>query len=213
MSVVEECPICYEIVCNDANYVITSCKHTFHSDCLLKHVACNDFTCPYCRTKFIEDSFFEPDSESDYDEDDESYDSYEDDIHPEIMSVSESEILETFRLFHQRVNGEQLEIEQDEILQTFRWFHQRINGSELEDTREQTAAQIDEENNIIYQENKDQANILIKRIKDINKLSYENLLAAFIYTNCKDYKYNTYAEKICYDVTSMINDVHDRLEY
>jgi hypothetical protein len=180
----------------------------------LKHVACNEFTCPYCRTKFIEDSFFEADSESEEDEDYESYDSeYEDLIHPEDMSVSESEILETFRLFHQRVNGEQQEIEQDEILQTFRWFHQRIHGYEIEVTQEQTTAQRDEENNIIYQENKEQANVLIKRIKEINKLSYDNLLAAFMFTHCKDYKYNTYAEKICYDVTSMINDVHDRLEY
>ena len=43
-----ECPICYEeIKGKDAK--VTSCKHSFHSECLQRWTRCNS-TCPMCRT-------------------------------------------------------------------------------------------------------------------------------------------------------------------
>ena len=48
-------------------------------------------------------------------------------------------------------------------------------------------------------------------MKQINKLPYENLLAAFMYKNCKDFRYNYYAEDMCSDVSRMIDDIHQRM--
>lgn len=51
-----QCSICLENITNlENNYLITECKHCFHTNCLLKNISKNGFTCPFCRHQMIED--------------------------------------------------------------------------------------------------------------------------------------------------------------
>lgn len=43
------CPICYETM-NDVNVCVTTCKHKFHTDCLMMS---GSASCPLCRTNII----------------------------------------------------------------------------------------------------------------------------------------------------------------
>ena len=58
MSIEESsCPICYEALCiNGTNVLQTECKHSFHTNCLLKHTSINGYNCPYCRHNLVESS-------------------------------------------------------------------------------------------------------------------------------------------------------------
>lgn len=48
-----ECPICFELI-DKVNSLTTECGHTFHTSCIMKNVARNGFSCPYCRTIMAE---------------------------------------------------------------------------------------------------------------------------------------------------------------
>lgn len=70
-----DCPICMETVHSDINCVITACKHTFHTSCLLTNIVHNGFGCPYCRSEMVDPEILKEDDERDrlneafYDED------------------------------------------------------------------------------------------------------------------------------------------------
>lgn len=49
-----DCPICYECLNIQTNYVKTECGHAFHCSCLMKHTSLNGFNCPYCRNQTTE---------------------------------------------------------------------------------------------------------------------------------------------------------------
>lgn len=48
-----DCSICHDTINQNDNIVITKCKHSFHSECLLKW-AVNNNSCPLCRVKLYE---------------------------------------------------------------------------------------------------------------------------------------------------------------
>ena len=50
------CSICLEELDSKSNFVITSCNHSFHSDCLLKWLN-NNNNCPLCRNKLIDKQY------------------------------------------------------------------------------------------------------------------------------------------------------------
>jgi hypothetical protein len=52
----KECSICMENIYSETNLVITECKHSFHTSCLMKNVCFNGFACPYCRCKMADNS-------------------------------------------------------------------------------------------------------------------------------------------------------------
>jgi len=93
MSALIECPICMDSIEISKNCVTTECGHCFHTNCLMKNVTHNGFSCPYCRTIMAE----EPEDEED--EEDE-----EDDI-------NETNYLRGFRLFWNNMNGEEHDVE------------------------------------------------------------------------------------------------------
>ena len=70
-----DCPICMEVVHSEINCVITACKHTFHTSCLLTNIVHNGFGCPYCRSEMVDPEILKEDDERDrlneafYDED------------------------------------------------------------------------------------------------------------------------------------------------
>ena len=49
-----ECPICFDIIKNNNNYIVTECGHHFHANCLLKSVSMNNHCCPMCRAPMVE---------------------------------------------------------------------------------------------------------------------------------------------------------------
>ena len=187
-EITHECPICFEILDTKVNCLTTECGHMFHSNCFMKHTAFNGYTCPCCRNKMID----EPDAEESDDEESLGSEDSRDYNYGGWDATDEEESLYSLRWFTQRLNNEALE--EDEF------------GFSNE-SHEPGALPTDD---VVYDENKDQVQVLIKRIKDINKLPYETLLAAYL-TNCKDFKYNYYAEEMNYDVTHMINDIHERM--
>jgi len=96
-----ECPICYDVITENTNTVITECGHKFHTNCLMTNIAHNGFGCPCCRTTMAE----VPEDEDEYEEDD-------------FESVNEDNIsdyaLRGMRWLYQRANGEELDDEEDE---------------------------------------------------------------------------------------------------
>ena len=45
----DDCPICFEVIDNTQNMVITGCKHKFHATCLLRSIQTGGYRCPNCR--------------------------------------------------------------------------------------------------------------------------------------------------------------------
>jgi len=97
-----ECPICFDVIENNNNCMVTECGHRFHTNCMLKHVSMGNHGCPMCRTAMVSPSENnEDDEETLYseDDDDEDEDDYDD------LDI--------------RNNPEQID---DYILRGFRWL-------------------------------------------------------------------------------------------
>jgi hypothetical protein len=110
---------------------------------------------------------------------------------------------------------ERFEIMEAETLQSFRWFYQRLNNEQLEEDEEGFSEAPSEEElqeeETIRKENEDQVKALVSKMKCINKLPYEKLLAAFLYNNVEDFTHNEYAGLMCNEVSSMLESVHRRV--
>ena len=183
-----ECPICFESLDLQVNCLTTECGHKFHGNCFMLHTAHNGYSCPCCRYQMIE----EPSDDDDDDDDEESLGSQD----TREYNYGEMDFVP----------------DEDEVLYSYRWFHQRLNDEELEEDKKfLTVPEMESQDDMIFDENKEQVQNLVKRMMEINKLSYEKLLAAYMHKNCKDFKYNYYAEEMSFDVTHMINDIHEKL--
>jgi len=197
------CPICWEALDTQVNCLTTQCGHQFHGNCFMMHTAHNGYSCPCCRHQLIE----EPDKGLDDSE-------YESDDDEEEFNHNDGDSVDS--QYRRNYNfGRMFMTDEDESLFSLRWFHQRLNEEELEKDNFHLSNMNDvtdyNDTDVIYDENKDQVQQLTKRITEINKLPYERLLAAFMHKNCKDFRYNDYAEEMCYDVSHMINDIHERM--
>ena len=63
------CVICRNnIDSTQINYVITECKHCFHTNCLMKNVTFNGYNCPICRLSIVNIIKDEDDDEKKTDE-------------------------------------------------------------------------------------------------------------------------------------------------
>lgn len=91
-NAVVECPICMDPIEMNKNCLTTECGHCFHTSCLMTSVAHNGFGCPYCRTKMAEEV---TDEESEYDDEEEIYEKYDD------------YALRGLRFFNNNLNGEE----------------------------------------------------------------------------------------------------------
>jgi len=185
-----ECPICWELIEMNVNYLKTQCGHQFHANCFMTHTSHNWYSCPCCRQQLIVNPISNADDDEDHD----------------------SETLGSQDTRDYNFGGIYI-LQEDEIMFSFRWFYQRLNDEELEEDQYNLSS-IDgyfSDEETVYDENKEQVENLTKRLKQINQLPYEKLLGAFMYKNCKDFGYNYYAEELCYNVSHMIDDVHQRL--
>lgn len=59
IAVIEDCPICYDQITSNQEYIKTSCKHLFHKSCIgmafsltkiIDNLGKKVYECPYCRT-------------------------------------------------------------------------------------------------------------------------------------------------------------------
>lgn len=103
---VVECPICMDEINGEKNKVTTDCGHCFHTSCLMKNVAHNGFSCPYCRDAMAE----EPESDEEYDEF--SIDEEEEEEGPDYSD----NVLRGARWLFQRAEGEEVDDEEDSVL-------------------------------------------------------------------------------------------------
>lgn len=101
-----ECPICMDPIEQNKNQITTECGHCFHTSCLMKNVAHNGFSCPYCRDAMAE-APADDNSDDDYDEF-----SYEDEDEDEDYS---DHVLRGSRWLFQRAEGEELDDEEDSV--------------------------------------------------------------------------------------------------
>lgn len=207
LSTTMECPICYELLNNDKDCLTTSCGHQFHSSCILKHTIYNGYTCPCCRKDLVDmPKCTCGRMHGNFDSDDESVS----------LNAGSSEG-DNDTIHSREYNYGHLDVDTtEEVFTSFRWFHQRNEGVELEEdiygfTSIDDSPYNDDAMKKVYEENKDQVHDLVTRIKEINQLPYEKLLAAFLWKNCKDFRYNQYAEELSQGVTHMIDDIHARM--
>jgi hypothetical protein len=47
-----DCSICFEKIEDNINSCITECRHSFHTNCLIKAISFTGFSCPICRKSF-----------------------------------------------------------------------------------------------------------------------------------------------------------------
>ena len=91
----------------DRNKVVTECGHCFHTSCLMKNVAHNGFSCPYCRDAMAE----EPEDNNTDDE----YDEFSMDEEDEEPDYTDN-VLRGARWLFQRAEGEELDDDEDSDL-------------------------------------------------------------------------------------------------
>lgn len=173
-----------EIILANVNCVTTDCGHSFHTSCLMKNTAVNGYDCPYCRTQMAETPE-DSDSEGDYDDDDED-DEYD------------------------------AEEEEEYTLMGFRWFFQQVQGEELEGDAEEyeefqkEEREFSEENDQASEEANAKINNVMQGLKQINTISYEELLKAFIHISIDKFPLNREAEEAFEKVHSTINSISER---
>tara|TARA_B110000503_G_C7150821_1_gene415089 strand:+ start:1602 stop:2057 length:456 start_codon:yes stop_codon:yes gene_type:complete len=108
------------------------------------------------------------------------------------------------------------EMEEERNLQGFRWLFQRVNDETLEGDEDEYNERMEEESfqsgqeKLIYEEQKEQIDYLVQEIKKKNCISYDDLLRAYIGSNCDDYMYNEFSGDMEYKVTSTINAIDTR---
>jgi hypothetical protein len=102
-----ECPICMDEINGEKNKVTTDCGHCFHTSCLMKNVAHNGFSCPYCRDAMAEEP---ADNNSD-----EEYDEFSIDEEEEGPDYNDN-VLRGARWLFQRAEGEEVDDDEDSVL-------------------------------------------------------------------------------------------------
>lgn len=48
-----DCPICFEVINDAQNVVITVCRHKFHATCLFRSTQSSGYRCPNCRGSLL----------------------------------------------------------------------------------------------------------------------------------------------------------------
>ena len=223
MSVEENsCPICYEVLCtNGTNVLQTECKHSFHTNCFLKHTSINGYKCPYCRHSLVESSNTEENDRvnttaysNPFDNEYENYARFESD--DEYDSMDDEDRNETHDQQQQSLVSEMIEItNEDYTMAPFRWLMQQINNEVVEENTFPMET-LYHNNDMSYQaeqqmeqENKDNVMELFTMINK-KKIPYENLLAAYMYHISNDYHYSSFAEKCNSNIEKALLSIHDK---
>jgi hypothetical protein len=158
MSYNDECPICFDGVSHVENRVVTKCGHLFHTECLMKNVKINGFSCPSCRGKMVEECE-EEDKYEDEDtvvteEDDEtilpvteetyrdrSMRSMEIERMREQWEIEDDIFIEQHSIYLQP-DREDTELQDEYVMRGFRWLFQQANDEALEEEENREAPSV-----------------------------------------------------------------------
>lgn len=196
------CPICFEEIDSTTNALQTSCDHRFHTKCFLQHTKLNGYTCPYCRNELLDSTVKEHEVEA---VEDTSYTLYH---HDDNISIDENAIV----VYEPDISPD------DYSLHPFRWMMQQYNNMDDESENEVDTSlnliynahdHIIRECNIIQEENSSTLNLFMKMIK--NKVSYRDLLAAYLYHTCIDYRYCRISEQSNAKLSKTVENIHEKI--
>ena len=196
------CPICFEEIDSTTNALQTSCDHRFHTKCFLQHTKLNGYTCPYCRNELLDSTVKEHEVEA---VEDTSYTLYH---HDDNISIDENVIV----VYEPDISPD------DYSLHPFRWMMQQYNNMDDESENEVDTSlnliynahdHIIRECNIIQEENSSTLNLFMKMIK--NKVSYRDLLAAYLYHTCIDYRYCRISEQSNAKLSKTVENIHEKI--
>ena len=196
------CPICFEEIDSTTNALQTSCNHRFHTKCFLQHTKLNGYTCPYCRNELLDSTVKEHEVEA---VEDTSYTLYN---HDDNISIDENAIV----VYEPDISPD------DYSLHPFRWMMQQYNNMDDESESETDTSlnliynahdHIIRECNIIQEENSSTLNLFMKMIK--NKVSYRDLLAAYLYHTCIDYRYCRISEQSNAKLSKTVENIHEKI--
>ena len=199
------CPICFEEIDSTTNALQTSCNHRFHTKCFLQHTKLNGYTCPYCRNELLDSTVV--DHAVDTVEEDTSYTLYN---HDDNISIDDNAIV----IYEPDISPD------DYSLHPFRWMMQQYNNMDGESESEIDSSlnliynahdHVLKECNIIQEENSSTLNLFMKMIK--NKVSYRDLLAAYLYHTCIDYRYCRISEQSNAKLSKTVENIHEKILY
>lgn len=199
------CPICFEEIDSTTNALQTSCDHRFHTKCFLQHTKLNGYQCPYCRNELLDSTVDEEAVE------DTSYTLYNQYVHD--INMDENTIV----TYEPDISPD------DYSLHPFRWMMQQYNN--MDDSVPESESEVDDSLNLIYnahdhiirecniiqEENSSTLNLFIKMIK--NKVSYRDLLAAYLYHTCIDYRYCRISEQSNAKLSKTVESIHEKILY
>ena len=220
------CPICFEeIAADSSNSLQTSCNHKFHTNCFLKHTAVNGYTCPYCRKVLVETA-----ATSDTEE------TNNDDRAGEIFIHNHSLLEEGFA--YREPNAEDTDDEDEDLdddedtdneeennniyevdpenamLAPMRWMFQRANDEPLEESNPnlqrfyQYNDSKDRSMNVMREENWMYIRDMLQRLKK-QKITEEQILAAYLYQVSHNYRFSTVAFDVNVDLQKKIHYLHN----
>lgn len=214
------CPICFEeIPADSSNSLQTSCNHKFHTNCFLKHTAVNGYTCPYCRKVLVETvtteteevnndrnlfirnhsileegmmSYEDSDEDNDENSDDDDDDDEEEEENNDGYEVDpENAMMAPMRWMFQRANDEPLE-DSNPNLQRFYQYN---------DSKDRSMSLMKEENWMYIKD-------MLQRLKK-QKITEEQILAAYLYQVSHNYRFSTVAFDVNVDLQKKIHYLHN----
>ena len=214
------CPICFDEIASDSsNSLQTSCNHKFHTNCFLKHTAVNGYTCPYCRKVLVETAATDETEETNND----------DDRTGEIFIHNHSLLEEGFAYRepntedtddededtdYEEENDDLYEVDpENAMLAPMRWMFQRANDEPLEESNPnlQRFYQYNDSKNrsmsVMKEENWTYIKDMLQRLKK-QKITEEQILAAYLYQVSHDYRFSTVAFDVNVDLQKKIHYLH-----
>jgi len=192
------CPICFEEIASDFNCMYTECRHKFHTKCFLQHTQANGYSCPYCR-----DVILQP------------IEVYDSDADSDISSSDEDNIQESF------IGNSHVFIPDDEYsLHPFRWMMQKYNYSTSEEKYGDAIIQEELLRAYKFNDREQIDEILMKEehkkiIENFEKMikkqvSYQELLAAYLFHVCFNYRYSMYSQECNSKLSKTVNVIHTK---
>lgn len=213
------CPICFEdIPVDSSNSLQTSCNHKFHTSCFLKHTAVNGYTCPYCRKVLVETADTDDTEETNNDRNlfirnhsilEEGMMSYEDSDEDNNENSDDDDDDED------EENNDGYEVDpENAMLAPMRWMFQRANDEPLEESNPnlqrfyQYNDSKDRSMSLMREENWMYIKDMLQRLKK-QKITEEQILAAYLYQVSHEYRFCTVAFDVNVDLQKKIHYLHN----
>ena len=193
---VNDCPICYELISHNINCVTTECGHTFHTGCLMKHTVHNGYNCPYCRASMAAAAT-------------ETCPGNNDDGN--VNSVSE-----TFVEANYENDDLNPELYDEYVLDGFRWMFQRVTTGHIfeqdaedpyTDAFESWQIQIEDNAREFQTEVDRRGDIILDVLKKIKALSHDDLVKGYLYSIDEFFNGSTDFAKYNQKVTSTLKSI------